>query len=822
MVNGWKWLNNHGCKKLLRYRSVMNRGKIVEKIQGFFKHTRRRTKIIFVLLLAFFIWFGFCLPRTLFKTPTSYVIEAANGELLGATIAADGQWRFPYNAMVPDKFRDCIITFEDKRFFYHPGVDPLAIMRALRQNVQSGSRVSGGSTLSMQVIRLSRNQKRNLWQKLIESFTAMRLEIRYSKKNILALYASNAPFGSNVVGLDAAAWRYFGRSAEQLSWGEMAALAVLPNAPALVHPGKNRNTLLNKRNFLLDQLLAQQIIDSTTCTLSKLEPLPDDPKPLPQLAPHLLQRFKKENPKDSVSLLRSTLSKSIQQTVTQITEQHHRVLKGNGVQNICALVLDVEKGNTLAYIGNAYHPGDASLQSHVDVITAPRSPGSTLKPLLYATMLTDGLLLPHAFVPDIPTQIGSYVPQNFDKDYDGAIAASKALARSLNVPAVRMLRDYKYPRFHDDLKKLGLTTLKQPADHYGLSLVLGGCEVTAWDLGSIYASMARSLLHSKQNKGISYGADFFKATYRQQTNNTSSQKGGAGSFTFIDPLSIWYMLGAMEEVMRPGEEGLWKQFSSSQRVAWKTGTSFGFRDAWAVGITPRYVVVVWAGNGTGEGRPGLTGVQASAPVMFDIIKALPASGWFQEPGNNNAIVATCRQTGMRSSNDCPDIDSIKVPQAGMHAPQCIYHSIIHLDATQQYRVTENCLSPSAMVHKSWLILPPVMEWYYRRKHFDYRPPPAYMPGCATAENRKIVDIIYPEPNARIYIPKEINGERGNTVFIAAHQKPQARLFWHLNNEFIGTTERFHQMAVNRVPGKYVLTVVDENGERVSRNFEIME
>lgn len=779
----------------------------------------RKRQIIFAVMVFMLTGFWLCLPSTLFKSPTSYVLEASDGTLLGATIATDGQWRFPYNPNTPEKFRDCIINFEDKRFNYHPGVDPIAMIRALQQNFKASSTVSGGSTISMQVIRLSRNKSRTVWQKLVESIQALRLELRYSKKEILALYASHAPFGSNVVGLDAAAWRYYGRSAQQLSWGEMAALAVLPNAPALVHPGKNRNTLLQKRNFLLEQLLKREIIDSSTYSLAKLEPLPEVPQPLPQLAPHLLQRFKKENPKDSVSLLRSTISKSLQQTVIQLTEQHHRALKGNGIQNICALVLDVLSGSTLAYVGNAYHPEQADLQSHVDVIASPRSPGSTLKPLLYASMLNDGQLLPHSLIPDIPTQIGSYMPQNFDRDYDGMVPASKALARSLNVPAVRMLRDYKYPRFYSNLVDLGFTTLNRPADHYGLSLILGGCEVTPWDLAGVYASMARTLLRSKSNSSYHNAADFFPATYRARAEVRSQNNR---HLNFVDPLSIWYMFQAMEEVMRPGEEGLWKQFNSSQRVAWKTGTSFGFRDAWAVGVTPRHVVLVWAGNATGEGRPGLTGVQTAAPVMFDIIKALPASEWFTQPVQNSTWVSTCRQTGLRAGAHCPTLDSIAVTEAGIQAPQCKYHNIIHLDPSQRYRVSENCISPSAMVLRSWLILPPVMEWYYRRKHFDYQPPPPYMPGCGDTEGSKTLDIIYPENNARIYIPREFSGERGHAVFIAAHQKPEARLFWHLDNEFAGSTTRYHQLPVNPPPGKHLLTVVDEQGVSVTRNFEVLD
>ncbi|MBX2925470.1 MAG: penicillin-binding protein 1C [Chitinophagaceae bacterium] len=781
------------------------------------RRLRGRTRIFLLTLLVFLLWFWLCLPDPLFNSPASYVIEASNGDLLGATIAADGQWRFPYNPDVPDKFKACIIAFEDQRFLYHPGVDLLAMARAIRQNIRSSRTVSGGSTITMQVIRLSGKRKRNVFYKLIESIIAVRLELSYSKKSILALYASHAPFGSNVVGLDAAAWRYYGRSADKLSWGETATLAVLPNAPALVHPGKNRQDLLRKRNLLLDKLLTQKEIDTATCLLSKLEPIPDEPRSLPQWAPHLLQRFKKEARSAASHRAQTTIQLSLQKTVAQIVEQHHRFLKGNGINNACALVLDVETGNALAYIGNAYHPGDPDLQSHVDIVTAPRSPGSTLKPLLYACMLSDGMLLPHSLVPDIPTQIGGYTPQNFDRDYDGAVTASSAISRSLNVPAVRMLRDYKYPRFYENLKKTGIATLNRPADHYGLSLILGGCEVTPWDLAGMYAGMARALLHAKKNKGKIPAKEFHAPRYLQ---NAQASSTATNHLNFLDAISIWYMFNVMEDVMRPGEEGLWKQFSSSQRVAWKTGTSFGFRDAWAVGVTPRHVIVTWAGNGTGEGRPGLIGVQTAAPILFDIVKALPATGWFEKPGDD-ITVAVCRQSHFRANIDCPDVDSIAAPPNGMNAPLCNYHHIIHLDAAQQYRVTENCVNPSNMIHKSWFILPPTMEWYYAKKHLDYKIPPPFKPGCF-AEGRKVMDMVYPEANAKIYVPVELTGEKGKTIFTATHQRPEAKIFWHLDDEFIGSTERFHQMALNPAPGKHFITLVDETGERITRAFEILE
>jgi len=772
-----------------------------------------------VLLIAYY----FLLPAKLFTTPTSYVIEDANGELLSATIAADGQWRFPVANTVPDKFAQCITTYEDKRFYYHWGVDPLALGRAIKQNLGRHKVVSGGSTITMQVIRLARNKPRNLWQKLVEAVLATRLEFSFSKKKILALYAGNAPFGGNVVGLEAAAWRYYGRSAQQLSWGEMAALAVLPNSPALVHPGRNRQTLMAKRNQLLDKLYRQHRMDSLSCRLAKLEPLPEQPLPLPQWAPHLLDHFRQDmvqQKQQGTTRIRTTVEADLQRNVTGIIERYQRQYKANGINNAAAIVLDVETGNTLAYVGNIYNPADPELESHVDVIQAPRSPGSTLKPVLYAAMLNDGLLLPHTLVPDIPTQIAGYTPQNFDLGYDGAVPASRALSRSLNIPAVRMLQQYRYERFHALLKKMGITTLNRPADHYGLSMILGGGETTLWEMSGMYASMARTLLHMDQYKGKYDPDDIHAPNYVKGVQRPSEHTlNNAG---VLDAGAIWYAFQAMEEVMRPGEELLWQQFSSSQRVAWKTGTSFGFRDGWALGVTPQYVVGVWVGNADGEGRPGLIGVATAAPVMFDIFRLLHTSGWFATPYNKLRKIEVCRQSGYRAGDACPDKDSLWVPVAGLRMGVCPYHQLIHLDHTGQWRVTANCEAPDQMQHKPWFVLPPSMEFYYRSKN-NYQPLPPYKPDCLATltQDKAPMELIYPRPNTRIFVPIEIDGQPGQTIFTATHRDANAHIYWHLDNTYVGTTAEFHQMALHPAPGKHTITLVDEDGEEIKTEFEIL-
>ncbi|HMX40755.1 MAG TPA: penicillin-binding protein 1C, partial [Saprospiraceae bacterium] len=627
-----------------------------------------------VLAGVFLIWL-FCLPRPLFRKPLSTVLEDRHGDLLCARIASDGQWRFPPNDSLPEKYAAAVIAFEDKRFRWHPGIDPLSLSRAIWHNLTQGRVVSGGSTLTMQVIRMARdNPPRTVGEKLIEAFMATRLELTYSKRHILHLYAANAPFGGNVVGLEAAAWRYYGKNAALLSWAEAATLAVLPNSPALIHPGRNRQALVDKRNRLLQKLRDSGHLSALECELGMEEPLPEQPQPLPQLAPHLLDRLSTgrqpeqflRRPLAAATAHRfaSTLDRQLQQRVTDILVRRQEVYRGNEVHNLAAVVIDVPSGEVLAYVGNVPGAGQQH-QEQVDIIAAPRSTGSILKPYLYALALESGDILPNSLLHDVPTQLGDYKPENYYETYDGAVPARRALIRSLNVPFVLLLQQYGLEKFHYNLQRLGISTLSRPPDHYGLTLTLGGAEANLLDITRIYANMGRRL------------REVYEGPSKHRPASTTVEG-------ILSPGAIWHTFQAMQEVERPNSLGEWELFRASRRIAWKTGTSFGFRDAWAAGVTPQYAVGVWAGNADGEGRPGLIGVEMAAPVLFEIFEQLPGGdAWFDPPYDDMAQIAVCRQSGYRAGEHC-ERDTAWVPKGGLNAPLCPYHQLLHLDASGQW------------------------------------------------------------------------------------------------------------------------------------------
>lgn len=707
-----------------------------------------------VVAVAIALAWLLCLPRELFKgVPYSTVVESAEGELLGARIADDGQWRFPPSDTVPERFATALIQFEDKRFRWHPGVDPLAIGRAIKDNLSHGHTVSGGSTITMQVIRLSRGKERTIWQKAIEAVQATRLELRYSKKKILALYAAHAPFGGNVVGLEAAAWRYFGRPAAELSWAESATLAVLPNAPASMHPGKNRELLKEKRNRLLQKLYEHGDIDAETLELSLEEPLPEAPLQLPSYASHYVEHCKKGE-RTRTGILFST-QKAIEEACGRRSDDYAK----EGIADMAAVVIDNHSGNIIAYVGNT-SPERKRPGAQVDVAASPRSTGSILKPALYTAALEEGTILPRTILPDVPINLSGFAPQNFDHQYYGAVPANEALARSLNIPAVFLLQEYGVPKFLDNLRKCNITTLENEASHYGLSLILGGGECRLDQITRMYSNMVKDAAES---------------------------------------LAAWYTLDALKEVNRPDELD-WRLIRSVRKAAWKTGTSYGFRDSWAVGMTPDYTIGVWAGNAEGQGVPGLTGARVAGPVMFDILNLLPVSnGWFEMPDCHSerspkggveeahwAVV--CKESGMLAGPDCTDTEDMLIPAAGLDTDACPYHK------------------------NGEFVLPPAMEWYYRPHHPEYT-------GAKKAVTASI-GFIYPSQGSTLQLPRQLSGKVEGAVFKAAHHNPATKIWWHLDGNYIGETSLIHEMKLAPEKGKHTLTVVDENGESAAVTFYI--
>jgi penicillin-binding protein 1C len=775
-----------------------------------------------LLIAVLFLQFS-PLPKSLTATPYATMLLARDGSLLGGAIAADQQWRFAPVTALPEKYKESLLLFEDQYFYQHPGINPFALIRAVRGNYSAGKVTSGGSTLSMQLARLLRQAdyqasnlaapSRNLPSKIIEAGRALQLEWRFSKDELLIHYASHAPFGGNIVGLRAAAWRYFGRAPENLSWAESALLAVLPNSPALIHPGRQRDRLVQKRNRLLTRLHQQGYFSALDLQLALLEPLPERPTPLPQTAPHLLATLKYVH-KDT-AVFESSIDPALQRLLNQIAERHSARLANEGAHNLALLLLDHETMETLAYVGNQPWNKSTRFAPDLDLIQRPRSTGSILKPLLYGLMLQSGELAPTSLIADIPSQFGGYSPRNYDRQFRGAVPAQFALAHSLNIPSVYMLRDYGIGRLQKQLQALGMRTLFRPADDYGLTLILGGAEGTLWDLTGIYARLAASARDGDLSQ-------MPVTLLKHKNHNANDTKKSVAPV--IKQGAAWLTLQALIDVARPGYDNYWRDFSGSQTIAWKTGTSYGLRDAWAIGSNGRYTLGVWVGNAGGEPATFLSGQSSAAPVLFDVFDALPNVNWFAKPAHALKTISVCADDGYLAGGQCESVD-VEIPRTSHFAKVTPYHRRIHLDSNEQFRVHSQCEAVSNMKSKNWFVLPPAQEFYWRQHHNDYKSLPPWRSDCLANLNQldddQPIELIYPQTQSRIYIPMDLDGKRSRAVLKAVHRDPAAKLYWHVDDEFIGTTELFHEREVALEPGLHRLLIIDQQGYSLQRRFRVI-
>jgi penicillin-binding protein 1C len=782
------------------------------------------------------------LPQKLISPPWSRALFASNGELLDVQIASDEQWRLPPPAALPKKYVAAVLAFEDRQFFRHPGINPVAILHAAASNLQAGKIKRGASTITMQLARLALdNPPRTYGNKLREVWLALQLEARYDKNDILGLYAVHAPFGGNIVGLTAASWHYFARAPDELSWAEAALLAVLPNSPSLLHPGRNRDALQRKRDRLLSYLHDTGTLTDSDYRVALLESLPQRAQSWPALAPHLLQRMIAGAPQQAS--FDTTIEADRQQDFMQLVQRHGRALAQEGVHNIALVAVDHQHMTVVAYIGNHATanpamanpaadnvPGDGasappaatsssgvSIQNRhgadVDIARSTRSTGSVLKPLLYGLMLQEGELLPTTLVPDIPTTFGSYSPENYDHEFRGAVPVQNALAQSLNVPAVRLLNSYGVERFRERLQAFGLSSITRSAENYGLSLILGGAEASLWELTAAYANLTRI---AEQNSYPALRRDVSLLKDRVPADATSNfplQSGAA-----------WLTLQVMINAVRPGADTFWRDFEDSQIIAWKTGTSYGLRDGWAIGSNGRYTVGVWTGNADGAPAASLGGAYSAGPILMDAFALLGNSAWIQRPANTLKSVKVCADDGFLATDACT-ATTATAPADSTFTRTSPHHPRIFLSPDGKYRVHSGCESPARMQVRDWFVLPPAQEYFWKKQHSEYLPLPPWRSDCIKTLQQNAgelaFELIYPDSENTLYLPLDLDGKLGHAVFRAVHRDAQATLHWHLDGEYLGQTQLFHEKAMHAAPGDHLLVLVDQNGQRLERKFSVV-
>ena len=767
-----------------------------------FRHAWRRRgvrRLAFAGAVCAGLWCAIPLPNPPFPECYSSVILDRDRQLLGAFLAHDEQWRFRADALeVSPKLIEAVLTFEDRRFYRHPGVDPFALARAAFSNLRAGGVRSGASTLTMQVARLMNPKRRTLGHKVLEMAQAVKLEVRYTKAEILAMYLGHAPYGRNIVGVHAASFLYFGRPPSRLTWAEAATLAVLPKAPSQINPFSRRDDLMARRNLLLAALRRRDKMSAEDLSYSAAEPLPDRILPMPSLAPHLCRRVAGE------AVVPTTIDRSLQEAVEALAARNGEMLSRQGIHNLSVVVAETETGAVRAYVGSPAF-GDAAHGGQVDGVVARRSTGSLLKPFLYARCIDEGTLHPRTLVKDVPVHYGSYAPVNADHGFSGMVSAREALIRSLNVPPTILLRTHGIAAFHDFLRTAGMTTLFRRPEDYGLTLILGGAEGTLWDMVTLF-------------RGLGCGGRF-GGLYAQEGH------GALGGPRLLSPAASWMTLQMLTAVRRPDDEGIdWTAFPTRRPVAWKTGTSFGKRDGWAVGITPQWVVGVWVGNFAGEGNDRLGGARSAAPLLFGIIDLLPfneAMPWFEKPTTTFRPIRICAETGYRAGPDCPNPEDAEAPAHARPLPVCPFHRRFYLDARSEVEVCSRCWGdPDSVRQEVRLLYPADVRQFLRSAGYVLERHPPHNPACPTLTGDSPVSIIYPSSKAQLFVPRDIDGAYQQIMLRAAHSVADATIYWYVDGGFLGTTIGDHVMAANLCRGRHTMQVIDHAGHGAQVSFSV--
>ncbi|MBD3225937.1 MAG: penicillin-binding protein 1C [Caldithrix sp.] len=768
---------------------------------GLYKRHKYLSRISLLLMSLVILFCIVPLPHPLFDNDYSTVVYDRDGHILRVYLNDDEQWLWPpQNEPLPHKLTQAVLHFEDRYFYWHPGVNPLSLVRAAWQNLTSGRIVSGASTVTMQVARLMQPKSRTYGHKLLEMLQAVKIECLYSKNDILTQYLNHAPYGGNIIGYRAASWRYFRKPPEQISWAEAATLAVLPNAPGLIAPQKDGAALRKKRNRLLRRLADHTVIDEETHDLAVQEPLPQAEYPFPCNAPHLADHLRVEHPGQNV--FRTTIDQSLQQAVKDLADDHHQYLQTLGIPNLAVLVVDNTTGAVRAYIGSQNY-FDRENKGAIDGVQALRSSGSILKPFLYALSMDAGIILPQTRIRDIPSFYHGFSPANADERYRGIVRADQALIQSLNVPAVRLLNTYGLYDFYHFLKQAGISSLFRKANAYGLPLILGGADVRLWEMAGMYRGLARN------------GA--FEGIHCLQDENTRPK---TKERPLISPGAVHLTRQILTQLKRPGSAYYW-QLYGSQPLVWKTGTSYGSRDGWAIGVNPRWTIAVWTGDFDGSENANISGARCAAPLLFDIFNYLPKEqGQTKFPAPQGAFkrIDICKQTGYAAGQDCADIVRMRAPRSTRGMKRCPYHRSFFVSADSSEQVCSLCWQ-SGRYHKiTRLIYPPAVQQFLRERGMVSTSLPLHRRSCPSLKGADVLSIIYPQPNSHLWIPKDYDGNYQKITMRAAHGQNDQQIFWYLDRQYMGRSENRHSKAFRLQKGWHELEVIDGQGRSQKVRF----
>jgi len=754
-----------------------------------------------VLAAAFAIvnWLVYPLPKQLLVRPSSTFVYSRDGQLLNCFTSSDRFWRKPVrlSQISPLMVRSVLVS-EDRWFYWHPGFNPVSLLEAAVDNLRAGHVVRGGSTLTMQIARMMEPKKRTIGNKLLEIFRAVQLELAYSKDQLLETYFNLAPYGGNIEGIGAASYFYFGKTPDQLTVSEIAILTALPNSPTQLRPDRDMDACHKGREKVLTRMLDADLISRDDYSQALREEIPASRVAPAVAAPHFCQSMETAHPDQPE--IRSTIDYATQITCERLARNYQVGLASKGIHNLAIIVIDNKTDELRALVGSANFADDDH-QGQVNGALAPRSPGSALKPFVYALGFDKGIISPELKVEDLPIDYSGYSPVNYDEKYHGVVSVSEALIQSLNVPAVNLTSKVGIREIYDLLKAGGITTLNRKPMEYGLPLILGSCEVNLLELSNLYSALARG--------GISRP---LRVIQRETPSRTTK---------LVSKEASWLVTDILTDLKRPDLPGAWEFTVNMPKVAWKTGTSYGRKDAWAIGYDPDFTIGVWTGNFSAEGSVALVGAETSAPLMFDVFSAIQPDGndsWFKMPSGIDERTV-CAVSGEVNTDACPNTITEHYIVGVSPSTRCTVHRTILVDTKTGFAVCQGCLVPGRFKEMTVEDWPPRLASWLAQSGIVNREPP-HNPNCRGELAGEGPVIVSPERDAVYSLRSSVPKKYQHILFKASLPLDSRKAHWFVDGQLIASAPSDSSVFYLPDKGSHHIMCVDSYGRSSSVDIRV--
>ncbi|MDP4148859.1 MAG: penicillin-binding protein 1C [Bacteroidota bacterium] len=767
--------------------------------------SRRTGKRLLVSMAALFLAFLFL--NWIFPLPDrieySTIITDSRGEVIHAFLTSDQQWRMKTDlSEISPLLRRTIVEKEDKYFYYHPGINPFAMVRALFKNGWRMRRTSGASTITMQVARALEPKKRTYWNKLREIFRALQLEWKYSKDEILQMYLNKVPYGGNIEGVKSASIFYFSKNPDHLSLAEITALSIIPNRPSTLVPGKNNDLIVEERNKWLREFAREKVFSEREIADALKEPLTAVRGNAPHFIPHLAWKLKKQGTGD---IIRTPIELNTQRKIEKLVKDYSRQLALKNIHNAAVIVIDNATHQVISYTGSADFK-DTTDGGQVNGASAVRQPGSTLKPLLYGLCIDEGLLTPKMVINDVPVNYQGYAPENYDRKFRGYTTMEFALEHSLNIPAVKSLKMLGKDKLIGKLAVCDFGQVRKDQKKLGLSMILGGCGATLEELTGLYSVFA--------NEGIYYRPvyriDDTMQVRKERYGDTAVHVRHGGGQRILSPAATFMINETLSKVNRPDFPLNWESTMHLPKIGWKTGTSYGRRDAWSIGYNKRYTVGVWIGNFSATGVPELSGASVATPLLFTVFNTIDYDDdqpWYSQPKDCDLRIV-CSETGLPPADHCTNLVTDYFIPLVSPSKKCDNMQEVMVSPDEKISYCRLCAPPSGYKKKLYKLIAPEMKEYFEENGIAFQQIPKHNPQCEKVF-REGGPVVVSPANGNEYLiskkdpePLQLRCRVSNDV---------AKVYWYINNKFYRSTPAGSRQFFIPEEGPVKISCTDDKG-----------